>query len=137
MSTSIGRLFFLCPPAILVVLSFHILLHAQQSDTASARVLTTEDYARAEKFLLNNVGPLVYHNVNPVWAGDDRLWYRDTDQDGAKFVLADVLQHTKEPAFDHDRIAAALAKLTGKSYQANKLPFQEIELPPDGQSVLF
>ncbi len=45
---------------------------------AQGKQLTTEDYARAEKFMGYNVNSLVYHGVSRVnWMGDGRFWYRD------------------------------------------------------------
>ena len=94
-------------------------LPAQPQDAASPRALTASDYARAEKFLGYNTNPLVYHAVRPKWTPDERLWYRDTDAVGARFVIFDPVKLTKEPAFDHAKLAAALSTTSGKTYEAN------------------
>ena len=110
---------------------------AQPQDAASPRALSAADYARAEKFMGYNTNPLVYHAVRPTWTSDERLWYRDSDAVGAHFVIFDPVKLTKEPAFDHAKLAAALSAASGQTYEANKLPFREIELSADGQSVSF
>ena len=104
---------------------------------AAQTALTAADYARAEKFMGYNTEPLVYHAVHPVWAGDERLWYRDTDAGGSSFVLFDAVKLAKEPAFDHVKLAAALSAAAGKKYEPNKLPFRTIEFSADGLSVEF
>jgi dipeptidyl aminopeptidase/acylaminoacyl peptidase len=108
---------------------------AQQA--APPRAVTAADYARAEKFMGYNTEPLVDHAVQPAWTSDERLWYRDTDAQGVRFVVFDPAKLTKEPAFDHVRLAAALSQAAGRTYEANKLPFREIEFTADGQSVSF
>ena len=99
--------------------------------------LTTADYARAEKFMGYNTLPLVYHDVHPAWTAGELLWYRDTDAAGTRFVVFDPVKLTKEPAFDHVKLAAALSTAAGKEYKADKLPFRSIELAADRTSVSF
>ena len=75
------------------------------------RVYTAADYAQAERFMPYNVDPLVFHTVDhPTWLADGRLLYRDTNEEGYTFTLADPARRTVAPAFDHHRIAAALTE---------------------------
>jgi dipeptidyl aminopeptidase/acylaminoacyl peptidase len=105
---------------------------------SAQRVFTAADYAHAEKFMTYNTTPLVFENsVRPAWLPDDRFWYRNTLADGAEFVLVDPARGTRLPAFDHAKLAMALSKAAGTVYGAHGLPFQEIELSPDGQFVRF
>ena len=110
---------------------------ARPQEAGSPHAITSADYAHAEKFMGYNTNPLVYHAVHPEWTADERLWYRDAGPEGDKFVLFDPAKLTKEPAFDHAKLAAALSVAAGKTYEANKLPFREIELSMDGQFVSF
>jgi len=59
---------------------------------APTRVLTTNDYARAEAFLAPNTNPLVFRaGVQPTWLSGDRFWYRVRRPDGsAPMVLVDA-----------------------------------------------
>ena len=84
-------------------------LAAQQADSGGRRVLTAEDYKHAEKFMIYNVRPLVFHDVRGKWLPDDRYLFRDTGPDGSEFVLFDAAHGTRQPAFDHAKIAAALS----------------------------
>jgi dipeptidyl-peptidase 4 len=124
-------------PLLLTALALLVTSSARPQNAGSPRVLTADDYARAEKFMGYNTAPLVDHAVRPVWTMDERLWYRDTDATGARFVTFDPATLTKTPAFDHAKVAAALSAAAGHAYEASKLPFREIELSADGRSVSF
>jgi dipeptidyl aminopeptidase/acylaminoacyl peptidase len=126
------------PFRLLLVTSLILTANASaQQGAAAPRALTAADYARAEKLLGYNTEPLMYHVVHPAWTSDERLWYRDADAAGARFLIFDPVKLTAQPAFDHAKLAAALSAASGQTYEANKLPFREIELSPDGQSVSF
>ena len=100
----------------------------------AGQVLTEQDYARAEAFLGNNTGPLLDHAVNTViWQDDGHFWYRDHDASGDHFMRMDVASGKASQAFDHDKLAAALAKVTGKDIDAAKLPVSGIEIADDGR----
>jgi dipeptidyl aminopeptidase/acylaminoacyl peptidase len=126
-----------CSLLLLVLPGLAISLPAPAQEAAAPRAVTAADYARAEKFMGYNTEPLVDHAVQPAWTQDGRLWYRDSDAQGARFVIFDPVKLTKEPAFDHVRLAAALSQASGRTYDANKLPFRQIEFSADGQSISF
>jgi dipeptidyl-peptidase 4 len=50
---------------------------------------------------------------------------------GRRFVLVDPAVGTREPAFDHTRLAAALAAASGQQVGPEALPFMAIELAGD------
>ena len=88
--------------------------HAQSAkpprDQDTGRVYTDADYAQAEKFMGYNVNPLVFHGVRKgVWLSDDRLGYTDRGPDGVNYVILDPATKQKHPAFDQEKLAAALA----------------------------
>jgi dipeptidyl aminopeptidase/acylaminoacyl peptidase len=100
-------------------------------------VFTAADYARAEKMLGYNTTPLVLRSgVRPTWFGGERFWYRVTAAEGIEFTLVDPVRGTREPAFDHMKLAAALSKASNTTIDGRRLPFQSIEFSADGQSVL-
>src|ERR1700754_4463721 len=52
--------------------------------------------------------------ISPHWLPNDNFWYRNDLHGGAKeFILVDAEKGTREKAFDHARLAAALTKATG------------------------
>ena len=108
------------------------------AEAQSPRQLTAEEYSRAEQFLAYNTNPLVLNaGVRPTWLPDGRFWYRTLREVGPEFVLVDPATRTRGPAFDHDKIAAALSVAAGRTYERAKLPFQSIELSADGATVSF
>jgi dipeptidyl-peptidase 4 len=106
---------------------------------AQGKQLTTEDYARAEKFMAYNVNPLVYHGVaHPAWLEDGRFWYRDNGPDGMTYILVDPAKGTKAPAFDQVKLAAALTAATNGSMKADahRLLFSEISFADNDRTVM-
>jgi len=77
--------------------------------------------------------------ITPRWFADNtRFWYRNDLRGGAKeFVLVDVQRGTRELAFDHTKLAAALSKASGSEYAGDKLTFNTIAFTEDGKAVRF
>lgn len=123
--------------AVSLFLPLSLPLFGAPATPASAQTTAT-DYARAERFLGWNARNLVSGDqVSPRWMEGDRFWYRNHVKDGYEFFLVDPARGTRAPAFDHDRIAAALSVAADTSYVGHKLPFQEIELLSGGDEVRF
>lgn len=104
----------------------------------SPRVVTAEDYARAERFLGATTAPLVTGiGVRPSWlpGGDTRFWYRASTSNGFTFVLVDPARRTRASAFDQTRLAQALTTVTGGRVDPNRLPFQTFELSKDSREL--
>jgi dipeptidyl aminopeptidase/acylaminoacyl peptidase len=88
----------------------------------------------------NRSEPGVYKaRIEPHWfAGNARFWYRNSLADDAKeFVVVDVEEGRREPAFDHDRLAESLSAAAEEEYDGDKLPFNDIEFSDDGVVVRF
>ncbi|MFM8535640.1 MAG: DPP IV N-terminal domain-containing protein, partial [Acidimicrobiia bacterium] len=99
--------------------------------------VTADDYARAEKFLNYNTGPLVANGpVRANWLPGDRFWYRNQGA-AAEFFLVDAVKGTKAPAFNHAAVATALTAAMGKPVTAARLPFQQITFAADSASFSF
>ncbi|MGW5644868.1 DPP IV N-terminal domain-containing protein [Saccharopolyspora sp. NPDC003752] len=100
---------------------------------------TTRDYQAAEQLLRRAARPgelVVGDKIRPQWIdGGDRFWYGVSTGAGKRFVLVDPAAGTREPAFDHARLAAALAAASGQQVDPEALPFRAIE--PSGNAVEF
>lgn len=96
------------------------------------------NYARAEAMLGRNAKKLVYGaDVAPTWIDSARWWYRNHIRGGYEFVVVDPVRGTREPAFDHARLAAALSVAAETSYVRTMLPFDRIRFSDGGRQVRF
>lgn len=77
--------------------------------------------------------------INPHWfQNNSRFWYRnDLRGDTKEFIVVDAEHGVRTPAFDHEKLARALSKAAGREFQAQKLPFSEIQFSEDGKSIEF
>jgi dienelactone hydrolase len=90
---------------------------------------TLADYQRGQA-LARKSQALVTEVPGPAnWIGEtDHFWYTKSVKGGTEFVLVDAGAATRKPAFDHEKLAAAISATSGKSYTALTLPFA----PPTG-----
>ncbi len=77
--------------------------------------------------------------IVPHWfAGDTKFWYRNDLRGQAKeFILVDAEKGTRQPAFDHEKLAAALSKAANQEYKSDQLTFSTLQLGDDGKTVKF
>ncbi len=96
-------------------------------------------YARAERFLPWRVRRSLFGMlVEPHWLDDGvRFWYRVRTRTGMRFMLVDPRRGIREPAFDHARLADALARASGSPCGSRALPFERIRIVGDGGVVEF
>jgi dipeptidyl aminopeptidase/acylaminoacyl peptidase len=107
---------------------------------AQQAALTSDDYARAERFLSYNTAPLVLHSgVRPTWLDDGRFWYRVTTEKGREAFLVDPAKGTKVLC----ELAACTAREQGtgrgrRGGGASDPATQRNEIPsPDGKRAAF
>jgi hypothetical protein len=93
---------------------------------------TTQDYQAAEQLLRRPARPgelVIGDKIRPQWIDvGASFWYGVSNGVGKRFVLVDPAAGTREPAFDHARLAAALAAASGQLLDPEALPFTAIEL---------
>ena len=119
-------------------LLFIITLLAYTPAMAQQDSVTADDYSRAESFLGSNTFSKVRGwLVRPNWTAGDRFWYRNTIAEGSEFILVDPAAGTRARAFDHGRLAAALSSVSDTTYTATDLPFFQIDLSDDSDTVRF
>ena len=94
-------------------------------------------YARAEQRFASNANAMVLRDkITPQWiAGSDRFWYRVTTEKGSEFIYVDPAKKVRRPAFDHVRLATALAKAADTTVVADSLPFQALTWQEEGKAV--
>src|SRR5262249_50929376 len=91
------------------------------------------------QFLTEPVRDLAYDGmVDPQWIGKtNRFWYRKEGPFGKQFTLVDVAALTTAPAFDHQKIAAALSSATKQSFTARDLPVDPIRFIDSERALQF
>jgi dipeptidyl aminopeptidase/acylaminoacyl peptidase len=99
---------------------------------------TRADYDRALG-LRDRYQALVAGAPDPAtWIGDThRFWYRRSVRGGAEFVLMDARSREKRPAFDHQRLAAELAREISPDATAVTLPFSTFRFVDDERAIEF
>ncbi len=114
-----------------------LLLLAALPALAPAQV-TKADYDRATG-LRAKLQPLALNVVDRGgWIGKTaRYWYRKSVAGGNEYWIADASAGTKAVAFDHAKLAAALAAASGEKVEPLGLPFVTVTFVDDGKSVEF
>lgn len=99
---------------------------------------TLADYERANGLREKYVGLAVNLPERASWIGKtNRFWYRKAVKGGNEFIVMDAEGLTKKPAFDHERLAAALSTAAVEKYTALKLPFMQINFVDDEKAIEF
>ena len=97
------------------------------------------DYDRANS-LNQRVANKVFDVAEaPTWIdGSQKFWYRKSAKGGGgQFVLVDPAGPSKAPAFDHARLATAIAAVSGGTYTATSLPFTTFTFIDNMQAIQF
>jgi dipeptidyl aminopeptidase/acylaminoacyl peptidase len=100
---------------------------------------TKADYDRAAGLREKLQGLMDNLPERPAWIGKThRFWYRKAVKDGFEFIIADAEAAAKRPAFDHVRLAAGLAAVSGEKVEPKRLPFTSIAaFVDDEKAVIF
>jgi dipeptidyl-peptidase-4 len=110
--------------------AFPLLVLSLFAATVGAQTNSTDTSARIYR-----------EQVEAHWFADatgetNRFWYRlNLPRDEREFILVDAIQGTRVPAFDHSRLAEALARETGRQVDARKLSLDSIEFARDGKTA--
>ena len=98
--------------------------------------LTRSDYERAARLRERYEYATLGVAETPSFIGKSRRFqYRRSVSGGHEFVVVDADSLERRPAFDHDRLAAALGKLLGETMAGLRLPFQTFSFE-DGERLI-
>jgi dipeptidyl aminopeptidase/acylaminoacyl peptidase len=99
---------------------------------------TRADYERATKVRRDFQKLATNIPENPNWIGNtSRFWFRKSVKGGNEFILMDAATQTKNPAFDHARLAASLSAAAKEKYTAVTLPFPTFNFVNDERAIEF
>ena len=70
--------------------------------------------------------------------GNNSFWYRNILHDSiSEYIFVDAVKGTRQKAFDHSKMAAALSTATGKTYSADRLRIGKMKFGKDAQTVVL
>jgi len=100
---------------------------------------TRSDYERALNLRKTTANKVFRQRVIPHWLpGNTQFWYRnDLAEDVYEFILVNAETGTRQLAFEHERLAGALAKATVKEVRADKLPVDNLNFSESGSELQF
>lgn len=90
---------------------------------------TRADYERANNLPRRFANKVFRDRVSPHWFNDNtHFWYRvNTAPRQYQFISVDTTKPSRQPSFNHEALAKALAKATEKQVDPNQLPFDYIQ----------
>jgi dipeptidyl-peptidase 4 len=97
------------------------------------------EFAAAEQFIpANAVASMFNVSVDPNWIpGSQSFWYLLTGRNGQEFILVDVHNKTRMPAFNHTLLARSLSLAVGEPIDPAHLPFSEITMHQGSDKIEF
>jgi dipeptidyl aminopeptidase/acylaminoacyl peptidase len=100
---------------------------------------TKADYERAATLRERTGNKVPNQKLDAHWLTNKAaFWYRrELPGGGAQFVWVDADKGEKRPAFDHEKLAAALAKASGNEMKPDHLPVENLTLEADGLHLRF
>ena len=113
------------------IFSSTVILTSLISFTADikAETLNVEKYKKAELQLSKFTDKQITGTVDyPHWSNNEQLLYRSSTEQGKQFFVLDAKTKQKKLAFDHQKLSAALARITEKEVNQENLPFKSFEI---------
>ena len=124
-----------CYTAVLFV---GVLLQPMVPQSTAYAQGTLADYDRVGGLRLRLQGLAINIPDRANWIGTtSRFWYRKSIKGGNEFLLVDAETLSKQPAFDHEKLAASLSAAAGQTYTATRLPFSAISFVDNEKAIEF
>ncbi len=100
---------------------------------------TRSDYARAKGLRKLTENKVFHARVRPHWLeGNSTFWYRvQTAADRHEFILVDARKATRNPAFDHARLAEALTAEGVTDVAPDRLPIDRLDFDLQKNRIVF
>src|SRR5258707_6265585 len=99
---------------------------------------TQADYERANGLRKKYSDLALNIPERATWIGStNRFYYRKSVKGGNEWVIVEAPSLAKKPAFDHDRLAAALSQASNEAYTGLTLPFAAFTFGNNEQSMFF
>ena len=98
---------------------------------------TKADYTRAAELPNLTRGKIFRDRIDPHWFDENRqFWYKvRTGPSSREFVVVEAEKGRRRPAFNHQKLAEALAKQKINDVRADRLPIEQLAFDPAGKYV--
>jgi dipeptidyl-peptidase-4 len=93
-----------------------------------------DEMKRAQEFGKNAPSQLLRHEVRTHWSPESRhlTWRVNTGKNEIQYFQVNLQTGQKSQAFDHQRLAKALAAATSQAVDARKIPLNDLAIAADG-----
>ena len=118
----------------------HILAQQRSTQTSPQTSFSRRGRTRrrVEGVYKDRITPNWFTIRMPDGTHDACFWYRnDLSDDTREFILVNAEKGTRQPAFDHQKLADALSEATEQEYKADQLPFDSIVFVDNGKKIQF
>ena len=108
------------------------------ANSKNQKQFTIAEYEDAAKHMDRSLYDIVYNQVSgSAFVNNNNLLYTTKTKVGKKFVLVNANTQTKEPAFNHEKLAKTLSKELDKKIDANALPISNVSFSKDLNTLQF
>jgi len=117
---------------LLLCLAASVSGQSQNSDSV------TDAYERAEQMLGWNLSDKVYRSdVSPNWISTDMFWYSIKTRSGTEYRVVDASGRTNSAAFNHERLAMEIERISENDTDPRDLGITSIQLTPSLDNIAF
>jgi dipeptidyl aminopeptidase/acylaminoacyl peptidase len=142
------RSFHFCVPArphvhckallALVALSLVAAASASEHSFRPSPEELREGYRRADTYQRLTDNATLNLTLTPSWIGDRYFWYVAEQPGGGRaYTLVDAEKAARRPAFDHQQLAQAISKETGRKADPRRLNLEQLQIATDLQTATF
>src|SRR3982751_1897849 len=130
---------YLSSKSLITLASAIVFLACRESARAQASAAVTQESPQQRRGPGAPERGVYKTQISPHWFTNNlQFWYRNDLRGGAKeFILVDAEKGVRQRAFDHDKLANALAKAAGQPVKGDSLPFARVEFVDNNNGVKF
>lgn len=129
MNSNLSKIFFFTLFALTII---------SCSNSNDKKQFTVAEYEAAAKHMDRSLYGLVYDQVSGSnFVGKNNLLYNLYNKDGQKFILVDANSKSKTTAFDHQKLADALAIELDQEVKVTALPIYGVSMSDDLKTLEF
>jgi dipeptidyl aminopeptidase/acylaminoacyl peptidase len=126
-------------PICVIALSFVLGAVAGTDRTRAGDTSIASGWESAEQRPRGESAGVYKAQIAPHWFhGGTRFWYRNDLRGGTReFIVVDAELATRQPAFDHQKLASTLSQAAKQDFSADRLPLESIQFIDQGRAIQF